>query len=62
MNTAVNKRFYDNSSLLKSIIKNSGIQDILDNRVENGVTDIAINRPKEIWIENSKGWSCIDAP
>lgn len=57
MNTMVKEvKEYDKGTLLKSLMKNLGIQEIIDNRLENGVTDIAINRPKEIWIENSQGW------
>lgn len=61
MNSMV-KSSYDKGSLLRSLISNLGIQEILDKRLENGITDIAINRPFEIWIENSSGWSVVEAP
>lgn len=61
MNTMLNKdRENDKGSLIKALLKNCGIQEILD--TQNGVTDIAINRPFEIWIEKSDGWSKIEAP
>lgn len=62
MNSIVSNSAYDKGALLRSLLSNLGIQKILDERLTNGVTDIAINRPFEICIESSKGWEIFPAP
>lgn len=43
----------DRSASLKGLLQTVGIQSFLDNR---DYTEIAINRPHELWTESSKGW------
>lgn len=50
---------FTRASLLRGMLKNSGLQRHLDNK-EN--TEIAINRPFEIWTESSVGWQKHEAP
>ena len=51
-NTATSKP-YDNSSVFRGLLKTLGIQPFLDDKT---LTEIAINRPYEIWTEGKDGW------
>lgn len=50
---------FSRASLLNSMLQSSGIQKHLDNK-DN--TEIAVNRPYEIWTESSTGWQMHEAP
>lgn len=50
---------FSRASLLNSMLQSSGIQKHLDNK-DN--TEIAVNRPYEIWTESSAGWQMHEAP
>lgn len=50
---------FSRASLLNSMLQSSGIQKYLDNK-DN--TEIAVNRPYEIWTESSAGWQMHEAP
>lgn len=50
---------YDESSTLRGLLATSGLQDFLNDEAN---TEIAVNRPHEIWTESSKGWQKHDAP
>lgn len=49
----------ERSSSLRGLLSQAGIQDFLNNPE---YTEIAINRPKELWTESSKGWQKYDMP
>ena len=46
-------------SLLRGYLAESGLQSFLD---DPQYTEVAVNRPFEIWTENSQGWQKHDAP
>lgn len=50
---------FSRASLLNSMLQSSGIQKHLDNK-DN--TEIAVNRPYEIWTESSASWQMHEAP
>ncbi|ELA09261.1 Type II/IV secretion system protein [Moraxella macacae 0408225] len=50
---------FDGSAVLRGLLTGSGIQVHLDNK-DN--TEIAVNRPFEIWTENQHGWQKHNAP
>lgn len=50
---------YDNSSVFRGLLNSTGIQRFLD---DTSLTEIAINRPFELWTESSKGWVKHDMP
>ncbi|MBI6621571.1 P-type DNA transfer ATPase VirB11 [Pseudomonas corrugata] len=50
---------YDSSKPIRSLLNNSGIQELLDTE---GVTEVAVNRPGEIWTEKNKIWMRHDKP
>lgn len=50
---------FDNSKPVRSLLKQTGIQDKLD---IPGVTEVAINRPGEIWYEKNSMWVGEKAP
>lgn len=50
---------FSRASLLNSMLQSSGIQKYLGNK-DN--TEIAVNRPYEIWTESSAGWQMHEAP
>ena len=50
---------FNNSTVLRGLLKGLGIQDFLDNE---DLTEIVINRPYEVWTESSKGWQKHDMP
>lgn len=47
------------SNSLSGLLLNTGIQEFLDDKRN---TEIAINRPFELWVENSDGWQCHEMP
>jgi len=49
----------DDSGMVREFMDMVGIQSILD---MEGVTEIAINRPGEMWFEDGDGWHVIEAP
>jgi type IV secretion system protein VirB11 len=62
MNAAVSSSVsggLDRSTSARSMLKRMGIQDHLNTK---GVTEVAVNRPFEIWTESSEGWQRYDAP
>ena len=44
---------FDNATLARDFLKQSGVHECLN---REGVRDVAINRPGEIWLENENGW------
>lgn len=58
MNSVVNN-FQDKSSSLRGILAQTGIQAFLDDAT---FTEIAVNRPFELWTESSEGWKKHDVP
>lgn len=44
---------YDNSSVIRGLLESSGLQQFL---LDNSLTEIAVNRPYEVWTEGSNGW------
>lgn len=50
---------FNNSTVLRGLLKEMGIQPYLDN---DNFTEIVINRPYEIWTESSEGWQKYDMP
>lgn len=50
---------FDDSSVLRGLLYGSGIQEHLDNKKN---TEIAVNRPFEIWTEDDGGWQKHPAP
>lgn len=44
---------FDNATLARDFLKQSGVHECLN---REGVRDVAINRPGEIWFENENGW------
>ncbi len=48
----------DNSTLVRDFLEQSGITKKLNTE---GITEVAINRPFEIWTESSSGWICEEA-
>lgn len=51
--------FSKKSDSLEGLLRNTGIQQFLDDK-DN--TEVAVNRPYEIWTESSKGWQRYDMP
>lgn len=47
------------TSLLTGLLKENGIQTFFDNPI---YTEVAINRPYELWTESSQGWQKHDMP
>lgn len=50
---------YDRSLTVRGLLNSTGIQSFMDIK---GVTEVAINRPFEIFTESSEGWIRHDAP
>lgn len=48
----------DLGKFLNQKLINFGIQEVINS--ENGVTDIAVNRPYEFWYKNNIGWHKVD--
>lgn len=46
------------SILVSSKLKMSGIQDVLD---LDGITEVAINEPHKIWFDRGNDWECIES-
>lgn len=44
---------FDNATLARDFLKQSGVHECLN---REGIRDVAINRPGEIWLENENGW------
>lgn len=44
---------FDNATLARDFLKQTGVHECLN---REGVRDVAINRPGEIWLENENGW------
>lgn len=44
---------FDNSTLARDFLKQSGVHECLN---RPGIRDVAINRPGEIWLESADGW------
>ena len=57
--TTLPAKTYDNSSVFRGLLQSLGIQKFLD---DSSLTEVAINRPKEIWTEGSNGWQKYDMP
>lgn len=51
--------FQDKSASLRGLLAQTGIQDFLSNP---NFTEVAINRPKELWTEDSDGWKMHSLP
>ncbi|MCL1624195.1 Flp pilus assembly complex ATPase component TadA [Moraxella sp. Tifton1] len=49
----------DRTASLRGLLAETGIQEFLDDK---GNTEIAINRPFELWTESNKGWQRYDMP
>lgn len=49
----------DRTASLRGLLAETGIQPFLDDK---GNTEIAINRPFELWTESNKGWQRYDMP
>lgn len=49
----------DRTASLRGLLAETGIQPFLDNKSN---TEIAINRPFEIWTEDNYGWQCHELP
>ncbi|HGJ7737669.1 TPA: P-type DNA transfer ATPase VirB11 [Pseudomonas aeruginosa] len=49
---------FDNSKPIRALLKRAGIQDLLD---MEGVTEVAINRPGELWYEKQGTWVHVPA-
>lgn len=49
----------DNTVVSRSQLKISGIQEVLD---LDGITEVAVNRPGEIWFDRGEGWEVKDEP
>lgn len=47
------------STLVDSFLEQSGIQERLN---RPGTTDVAVNKPFELWIDGPNGWTCEPAP
>lgn len=47
------------SAMVKEFLSITGIQSILD---MDGITEVAINQPGQIWYEGAEGWQVVDAP
>ena len=43
----------DRTTTVRSLLRHFGISEILE---RDGVTEVAINRPNEVWIEDQNGW------
>jgi len=50
---------YDKSVTVRSLLKQTGIARLLN---VPGITEIRVNRPGEIFVENREGWKRYDAP
>lgn len=50
---------FNNSTVLRGLLQEAGIQQFLDN---DNLTEIVINRPREIWTESSEGWQKHEMP
>lgn len=50
---------YDSSVTVRSLLKSTGITALMH---QLGTTEVAINRPGEIWTENRDGWQQHNAP
>ncbi|VVN22450.1 Type IV secretion system protein VirB11 [Pseudomonas fluorescens] len=50
---------FDTSKPIRALLAGAGIQDLLN---IDGVTEVAINRPKELWYEKGSVWTRQDAP
>ncbi|MFG8764938.1 P-type DNA transfer ATPase VirB11 [Pseudomonas aeruginosa] len=50
---------FDNSKPIRALLRRAGIQDLLD---MEGVTEVAINRPGELWYEKQGTWVHVPAP
>lgn len=48
-----------NDIMLRGLLKQAGLQELIDNPKN---TEIAVNRPYEIWTESSEGWQMHEAP
>lgn len=50
---------FDNSKPIRALLKRTGIQDLLE---VNGVTEVTMNRPRELWFEREAVWNRVAAP
>lgn len=55
----MNKMEFDSDLLALDFLQQSGVAQCL---AKPGVTEVAINRPYEIWLESSEGWESREAP
>ncbi|APX10123.1 P-type DNA transfer ATPase VirB11 [Vibrio harveyi] len=53
------ENYVDNSLTVRNILKNTGIQEILD---LDGITEVAVNQPRTIWYDRGNGWEFVDEP
>ena len=51
--TEKNEEVFDRTKTARNLLRNFGITERLN---REGVTEVAINRPNEIWIEDQDGW------
>lgn len=50
---------FDNAALVRDLLRQCGVTERLNRQ---GIRDVAINRPGEIWLESDNGWSKEDMP
>ena len=55
-NVAEMPPMFDNSKPVRAMLARTGIQRLLDT---DGVTEVAINRPGELWYEKESKWYCV---
>lgn len=50
---------YDESGVVRALLKSTGVGEILEGQ---GVTEVAVNRPGEIWFEKEAVWTRLERP
>ena len=50
---------FQNDSMVLQFLHNTGIQAVLD---MDGVTEVSVNQPGNIWYEGQDGWQVVAAP
>ena len=55
---AVAPRYSDRSLLVRDLMRKCGITDAL----KGDITELAVNKPGEYWVESSSGWRCVENP